>query len=395
MKTGKTLYFDYQASTPVDPRVFEAMAPYFGGCFANPHSADHAAGWRAAQGVESAGAQVAALIGADSDEIVFTSGATESNSLALLGLSRRAAGRNRNRILVSAIEHKSVLAAARAAREQLGYEIGCIPVDRQGRVEVSALEQMLGDDVLCVSVMAVNNEIGTIQDVERISEIMRSSGAVFHCDGAQAPPAIDLKNIVDCVDLLSLSGHKMYGPQGIGALFVRRSLQDQIEPLIYGGGQQHGLRSGTAPVPLCVGMGAAAELLASKAAVDEREELRGRMDRFVEGLNARKWAVALNSPEGLERHPGNANMRFEGFLASDVLGALQPALAASTGSACTSGIPEPSHVLRAIGLSEAEAESSIRFSIGRGTTDADVDEALGLVDGALSRIADQNLAQRA
>lgn len=363
------------------------MAPYFSESFGNPHSVDHSVGWRAAQAVEEAAARVARMIGADTDEIIFTSGATEANNLALLGLGRRAVGGKRRRILVSAIEHKCVLAVSRILREQFGYRIESLPGDAAGCVDIAALEDALADDVLAVSIMAVNNEIGTIQEVSRLSEVIRKSGAIFHCDAAQAPCAIDLRQLSDFVDLLSLSGHKMYGPQGIGALFIRRDLQDYIEPLVYGGGQQRELRSGTVPVALCVGMGAAATLLNSGEAEEERAILRGRRDNFIRRLTSLPWPISLNGPEGARRHPGNANMRFNGFDAHDILGTLQPHLAASIGSACTSGITEPSHVLRAICLSAHEAKASIRFSLGRGTTDRDIEDAVILIDDALSRLA--------
>jgi cysteine desulfurase len=387
MRIGGAIYLDHQATTPVDAAVFAKMTPYFMESFGNPHSVDHRFGWKAAEAVEKAAACIAGLIGADADEIVFTSGATEANNLALLGFARRAAGGKRRRILVSSIEHKSVLAVARILREQLAFEIEYLPTDRQGRVGVSALDARLGDDVLAVAVMAVNNEIGTIQDVANISTKIRQSGAVFHCDAAQAPCAIDLRGISDLVDSLSLSAHKMYGPKGIGALFIRRELQQRIEPIIYGGGQQRDLRSGTVPVALCVGMGTAAALLNSDQAKEEREAIRRRRDKLVQGLMSLSWPILLNGPESIDRHPGNANLRFSGFVAQDILSALQPHLAASTGSACTSGIPEPSHVLRAIGLSDHEAEGSIRFSIGRGTTDQDVDDAITLISDTLSKVA--------
>lgn len=386
MKIGETLYLDHQATTPVDARVVAAMTPYYTEVFGNPHSSDHSLGWESASAVEKAVACVARLIGADADEITFTSGATEANNLALLGLGRRATGDNRRRILVSAIEHKCVLAAARVLHEQYDFVVELIPVDTEGFVKVAALEEALGDDVLVVSVMAVNNEIGTIQDIERISELVRGCGAVFHCDAAQAPLAMNMKLLASQADMLSLSAHKIYGPKGIGAIYIARELQDQIEPLIYGGGQQNGLRSGTVPVPLCVGIGAAADILTAADAEEKRAQLCRRRDTFVEMLNRLPWPIALNGPQGQARHPGNANIRFAEFSADDILSALQPHLAASTGSACTSGIPEPSHVLRAIGLSGEEAESSIRFSLGFDTTDADVEEAVRLITEALTRL---------
>ena len=387
MKIGKTLYFDHQATTPVDARVVAAMTPYYAESFGNPHSSDHSLGWKSASVVEKSAACVARLIGADADEITFTSGATESNNLALLGLGRRATGGKRRRILVSALEHKCVLAAARVLHEQFGFTVDLIPVDAEGFVEVQALEEALGDDVLVVSVMVVNNEIGTIQDIGRISELVRGCGAVLHCDAAQAPLAMNMGSMASQTDMLSLSAHKMYGPKGIGALYIARELQDHIEPLIYGGGQQNGLRSGTVPVPLCVGMGAAADIFAAADVEEKRAQLCCRRDTFIEMLKRLPWPIALNGPQGQARHPGNANIRFTDFSAEDILSALQPHLAASTGSACTSGIPEPSHVLRAIGLSGEEAESSIRFSLGFDTTDADLEEAVRLITEALTRLA--------
>lgn len=387
MKIGNTIYLDHQATTPLDSRVFHAMTPYFGESFGNPHSVDHSLGWKAARAVEDAAICVAKLIGADADEIIFTSGATEANNLALLGLGKRSAKGNRQRILVSSIEHKSVLAVCRVLHEQLGYRIELLPVDASGFVDIVALSETLAEDVLAVSIVAVNNEIGTIQDMAELSKVIRGRGALFHCDAAQAPGAIDLWKAAELVDLLSLSGHKMYGPQGVGILFICRDLHDNIEPLVYGGGQQRSLRSGTLPVALCVGMGAAAALIDTPQASENRIVLRNRRDRFVRMLLDLPWPIALNGPECASRHPANANMRFVGFEAHDILGALQPRLAASTGSACTSGTPEPSHVLQAIGLSCNEAESAIRFSIGHNTTDADLEEAVALIADCLSRLS--------
>lgn len=388
MRIGQTLYMDHQATTPMDDRVFSEMAPFFNETFGNPHSADHSIGWQAARAVEAAANQVASLIGADTDEIIFTSGATEANNLALLGLARRALGGERRRILVSSIEHKSVLAVSRILHQQLGYNIELLPVDTAGFVNMPVLREMLADDVLIVSIMAVNNEIGTIQNISQLSHIIREKGSIFHCDAAQAPCAIGLNNFSKFVDLMSFSSHKMYGPQGIGALFIRRNLHNSIEPIIYGGGQQQELRSGTIPVALCVGMGAAAALLMDDSkATREREMLRNLRDVFVQKMMNLQWSVVLNGPEGNQRHPGNANMRFDGFDAHDVLQVLQPRLAASTGSACTSGIPEPSHVLKAIGLSNSEAESSIRFSIGRCTTESDLDSAVTFINECLMKLS--------
>ena len=395
MKNGRTLYLDHQATTPVDAGVLAEMSPYFTDSFGNPHSLDHCLGWESSCAVENAASRVARLIGADADEITFTSGATESNNLALLGLGRRAANGKRRRILISAIEHKCVLAVGRVLQEQHGFIVEWIPVDGEGFVELSALEDRLHDDVLAVSIMAVNNEIGTIQDIEKISEVVRSYGAVFHCDAAQAPVAMNMKSLSESVDMLSLSSHKMYGPMGIGSVYISRELQEQIEPLIYGGGQQNGLRSGTIPVPLCVGMGAAADMLSGDKAGTKRAQLRRRRDAFVERLSRLAWPVTVNGPEGQSRHPGNANVLFSGFSAQDLLSVLQPHLAASTGSACTSRIPEPSHVLRAIGLDRDDVESSLRLSLGFGTSDEDIEHAVGLLEEALARLSKANLVRRA
>lgn len=386
MHRPETVYADYQATTPVDPRVLDAMAPYWRTRFGNPHSSDHVMGWDAEEAVREAASSVANLIGADADEVIFTSGATEANNLALLGLARRAS-RGRRRVLVSAIEHKCVLAAARALEEREGFLVDSIPVDAQGFVRLEALERMLDEDVLVVSIMAVNNEIGTIQDIQRIAPLLRQHGVLFHCDAAQAPCAIDIGNLASLVDLASLSGHKMYGPKGIGALYVRRDLHENIEPLLYGGAQQGGLRSGTVPVPLCAGMSAAAKIAHSDESAAERARLARRRDEFVKALSRGGASLTLNGSARSRRHPGNANVCFKGLDAQDLLASLQPQLAASTGAACASGVPEPSHVLRAIGLGEDEASWSVRFSFGRFTTGDDVQTAGELVLGAIDRLS--------
>jgi cysteine desulfurase len=394
MKINGTLYFDYQASTPLDPRVFAHMKPHYEGLCGNPHSSDHVLGWRAKEAIDSAAKHVAALIGADPDEIVFTSGATEANNLALLGLAHRALQGNRRRILAGATEHKCVLAALRALEERNGFVIELIPVDRCGFINLNWLEGRLGDDVLCVSVMAVNNEIGTIQDLAAIAAMIEKYDILFHSDCAQASVACDLSHVSDIVDMVSLSAHKMYGPQGIGALYVRRELHDSLVPLIYGGGQQGNLRSGTLPTALCVGMGVAAKLAREEAATERQTTSRQR-DAFVACLQNLSWPIDINGPMPSQRHPGNANLRFEGFDAHDILLALQPKLAASTGSACTSGTPEPSYVLRAVGLSETEARSSIRFSIGRFIEDAEIQEAAILLEEVLSDLSTTKLSATA
>ena len=261
-----------------------------------------------------------------------------------------------------------------------------IPVNGDGFIDLDALERCLNQNVLVLSAMAVNNEIGTIHDIPCIAALLAPYGILLHCDAAQAPCAMDVSDLAAHADLVSLSGHKMYGPPGIGALYIRRDLQDRIEPLIYGGGQQAGLRSGTVPMPLCVGMGAAAGFLAGHTALEERMRVADQRDSFVRHLQRGHASVTFNGAIGDHRHPGNANVRLDGFDAQDILGALQPRLAASTGAACASGIPEPSHVLGALGLTEKQSKSSIRFSFGRFTTDDDLEAAACFVLEALDTL---------
>ena len=385
MTLKNTIYADYQATTPVDPRVLEKMLPYWGESFGNPHSNDHIVGWKAAEAVRESQTSVAALIGADPDEIVFTSGATEANNLALFGLARRAPP-SRRRILVSAIEHKCVLAAAKALEEREGFTVEMVPVDGEGFVDLGILESMLDGSVLTASIMAVNNEVGTIQDLPAIAALLAGHGIIFHCDAAQAPCAMNVSQLAEYADLISLSGHKIYGPQGIGALYVRRDLQTEIEPLIYGGGQQNGLRSGTVPVPLCVGISAAADIVRADGPY-ERAKVAGQRNLFVDHLSGSSFAVSINGPGWERRHPGNVNLRVESYCAEDILGLLQPRIAASTGAACTSGIAEPSHVLSALGLSNEQADASMRFSFGRFTTNPEVREAACFLLDTISSLA--------
>jgi cysteine desulfurase len=378
------IYLDYHASTPVDPRVMAAMASHFTENFGNPHATDHAAGWRAHETVETSARSIALTLGIDSDEIIFTSGATESNNLAILGIARRAPP-SRRRILVSAIEHKSVLAAARAAAT-LGLAVEQIPVNHNGCVELGYLQQELRPDVLLVSVMAVNNEIGSLQAIGDIARCAHAVGAYMHTDAVQAL-AVGTLDLSSCdVDLLSISGHKIYGPKGIGLLFIRRDVQSRVEPLMYGGGQQNNVRPGTLPVPLCAGLAKAMELMNGDACADEQRRLRALRDDLVGKLQKIDERIRLNGPPLTARHPGNANLRFSGFDGRDLLASLQPRVGASAGAACTSGFPERSHVLGAIGLSDIEVDSSIRFSVGRFTTSAEIDSAVALVVDAIERL---------
>jgi len=379
---GGGIYMDYQASTPADPRVVEAMQPYWSVMYGNPHSADHAFGWAADTAVEAARAKVASLIGANADEIVFTSGATEANNLAVLGIAR-AAPPERRRIVVSAIEHKCVLAAARAAAEE-GFEITTVPVGADGIVDPRAIAAVVDTRVALVSVMAINNEIGTVQPLREIATICNTSGTIFHTDAAQALGYSPMLAVESGADLMSLSAHKAYGPKGIGALYVRRNSPLRPRPIIHGGGQEQGLRSGTLPTPLCVGFGEACCILAA-----ERDEevirIASLRDHLLVGLQQIVPGLVVNGTM-TARHPGNLNVSFPSIDADLLLQRIQPEVAASTGSACTSGQPEPSHVLRAIGLSQVTAESSVRFGIGRFTTTEDVDKTLKILSRALKQI---------
>lgn len=378
------IYMDYQATTPADPRVVAAMQPYWSAMYGNPHSADHAFGWSADAAVETARRHVAALIGADPDEIVFTSGATEANNLAVLGIVH-ASPPARKRIVVSAIEHKCVLAAARAAADE-GFEVVTVPVGPKGIVDPDAVAANVDERTALVSVMAVNNEIGTVQPLSEIAALCTAAGAVFHTDAAQALNVLSMDVVTLGADLMSLSAHKAYGPKGIGALFVRRNLHVRPKPIIHGGGQEGGLRSGTLPTPLCVGFGEACRIL-----VDERDRdgrrVRALRDRFLAELLKTVPGLRVNGDQAA-RHPGNLNLLFPSIDASLLLQNLHPDVAAATGSACTSGQPEPSHVLRAIGLSPEDANASVRFGIGRFTTEHDVDQAARRVGEACKSLTE-------
>lgn len=376
---NEPIYLDYHATTPLDPAVAAAMRPWWEEGFGNPHSGDHWFGWQANQAIEDARIHVAALIGADIGEIIFTSGATEANNLAILGAARGAKG-PRKQILVSTVEHKCVLEAA-AALGREGWQIDTIPVDHNGTVQLESLRSLLSDNTAIVSIMAVNNEIGTIQPIKEIGEMCQRFGALYHCDAAQAPSAMQIDVLADNIALLSLSSHKIYGPKGVGALFVRHDVLPQLEPISYGGGQEQGVRSGTLPTPLCVGFGHACRLMSEHRKNDISRIMQQR-DRLWAGIHKEMPAAILNGPISA-RHPGNLNVCFKDHDAAEILGNLQPQLAASTGSACTTGIAEPSHVHLASGLSLQDAESSIRFGVGRFTTDEEIDRAILLIANAL------------
>ncbi|AHJ68206.1 Selenocysteine lyase [Granulibacter bethesdensis] len=382
------LYFDYQATTPCDPRVVQAMAPLWTEMSANPHSTAHESGQQVAAMVEQARDSVAALIGAEGREIVFTSGATEANNLAIKGAARFAlhhAPSSPRRIITVATEHKCVLESVHdLARE--GFEPVILPVGADGLLDPQALREALILPALLVSIMTVNNETGVIQDIPTLARLAHERGALFHTDAAQAAGKIPLSvgNGETRVDLMSLSAHKMYGPKGIGALYVRRRPRTRLEPLFSGGGQERGLRSGTLPAPLIVGFGAACAI-ARQEGEAEAVRIAGLRDRLLSLLREALPGVSVNG--SLEqRVAGNLNVAFpadrpEERTAQQLMAAL-PWLAMSTGSACTSAEVEPSYVLRAMGVSGAQAARSLRLGIGRYTSAADVDRAVA----ALARV---------
>jgi cysteine desulfurase len=369
---ARPVYLDYHATTPVDPAVLEAMLPYFTERFGNAASKQHAYGWDAQEAVERARRQVAEVIKASSNEIVFTSGASESNNLAIKGVACALRSRG-NHVITVATEHKSVLdSCARLERE--GFSVSRLGVDRDGYVELDALRAALTDRTVLVSVMAANNEIGVLQPLREIAAIVHERGALLHSDAAQAYGKVPLDVGAIGVDLLSLTAHKCYGPKGTGALYVRRQRpRIPVECQIDGGGHENGMRSGTLNVPGIVGLGACAEL-AGRLLPSESARLSGLRDRLLAGLRAGLGDVRVNGALD-HRLPHNLHVSFAGIEGEALLMALGD-LAVSTGSACSSGSQAPSHVLQAIGAVGEGAGASIRFGLGRWTTDEDIDFAI-------------------
>jgi cysteine desulfurase len=378
----RPIYLDYNATTPCDSHVLDTMRPYFSKEFGNPASRTHAYGWRADEAVELARTQIGDLIGARPREVIFTSGATESNNLALFGAAH-ASEKRRRHIIVCATEHKSVLDPC-GELERQGFQLTRVSVGRDGGIDMDALRGAIRSKTFLISVMHANNEIGVFQPLEEIGSLARAHGALFHTDAAQSVGKVPVDVARLRVDLLSLSGHKLYGPKGIGALYVRdRRPRIELRPLIHGGGHERGLRSGTLPVPLCVGLGQACEL-AGHEMEGEASRIRALRDRFWSQLQDGLEAVWLNGD--LEnRLPGNLNAGFLGVEANALLLAL-PDMAMSTGSACTSARPEASHVLRELGLRNDESLASIRIGIGRFTTPAEVDRAAGRIIEEVERL---------
>jgi len=370
-RNDQPIYLDYQATTPMDPRVLEAMMPYFTYKFGNPHSRSHSYGWEAEEGVEKARGQVAKLIGADEKEVIFTSGATESNNLAIRGIAEFYKDR-KNHIVTTVTEHKCVLDTCRHL-EQQGFEVTYLPVQKNGLIDLDALRAAVTDKTVVVSIMAVNNEIGVIQPLAEIGKICREKKAFFHTDAAQAAGKIPLDVEAMNIDLMSISGHKIYGPKGIGALYVRRKPRVRLVPLIVGGGQERGFRSGTLPTPLCVGLGEAAEI-AMKEMDAESKRLAKLQARMLKGLNDKLTDIHVNGDLD-HRIPGNLNIGFAYVEGESLMMGIK-GLSVSSGSACTSASLEPSYVLRALGVEEDMAHTSLRIGLGRFTTEQEVDTAV-------------------
>ena len=362
------VYLDYQASTPMDGRVLDVMLPYLSEKFGNPHSRSHAFGWEAEEAVEVAREQIAEIIGADPKEVIFTSGATESNNLAIKGVAHFYKAR-KDHVITCVTEHKCVLESCRTL-EREGFTVTYLPVRRNGLIDLGELSRAFTERTALVSIMAVNNEIGVIQPIAEIGALCREHGAFFHTDAAQAIGRIDVDVNEMGIDLMSLTAHKVYGPKGIGALYVRRRPRVRLTPLFDGGGQERGFRSGTLPAPLCVGFGEACRLARLEMA-DEAKRIGALRDRLYDGITTRLAGVALNG-DAMTRIPGNLNLSF-GHVDAEALMASLKAVAVSSGSACTSASLEPSFVLKALGVEDRLAHASIRFSLGRFTTEAEID----------------------
>jgi cysteine desulfurase len=379
------IYMDYHATTPVDPRVLDAMLPYFRDEFGNAASRSHVFGWKAEDAVDRARAEVGQLIGAAGKEIVWTSGATESDNLAIKGVAEFYKDRG-NHIITAVTEHKAVLDTCKRLEKQ-GFAVTYLPVERDGRVSPAAVAEALTDRTILVSIMLANNEIGTVNPVDEIGQVVKARGAFFHIDAVQGVGKIPFDVNRSRADLVSLSAHKMYGPKGVGALYVRRKPRVRITPIIDGGGHERGMRSGTLNVPGIVGFGKAAELCRLELA-DEAVRVLALRERLRKGIEV---GVPNTSVNGSLEHrlPGNLNISFA-FVEGEAMMMALKDVAVSSGSACTSASLEPSYVLRALGVGEEMAHSSIRFGLGRFTTQDEVDYVVKLVTEKVKKLREMS-----
>ena len=382
MKISKNIYLDYQATTPLDPRVLEKMIPYFNERFGNPHSRNHSYGWEAEEATEIAREHVAKIINASPKEIVFTSGATESNNLAIKGIADFY-GDKKNHIITCVTEHKCVLESCRFLNENENFEVTYLPVRQDGLIDLDALNNAITENTLLISIMGVHNEIGVIQPLKEIGKLCRKHNIFFHTDCAQAIGKIKLDVDEMNIDVMSISGHKIYGPKGVGALYVRRKPRVRIKAMMSGGGQERGMRSGTLSPALCVGLGEACRIC-----YDEMDEENKRLvylkNRFYDGITSKCKDVYLNGSSEF-RIPGNLNISFAYVEGESLMMGIKD-LAVSSGSACTSASLEPSYVLRALGVEEELAHTSLRIGIGRFTTEKEIDKSVNDIVKEVNRL---------
>jgi len=380
----KPLYMDSQATTSLDPRVLDTMLPFLTSYYGNPHSRTHQYGWESEAAMETAREQVANLIGADPKEIIWTSGATESNNITVKGVGRFYASKKKH-VITTQTEHKCVLDSCRILESE-GIDVTYLPVKSDGLVDMETLEASIRPDTSLVSIMTVNNEIGVIQPVEEIGKLCRSKKVFFHTDAAQAVGKIPMDVNKMNIDLMSISGHKIYGPKGVGALYVRRRPRVRVEPIQSGGGQERGLRSGTVPTPLVVGLGAACAVAREEMEYDHKHVTR-LSNKLVDGITSQLPNVVRNG--GTSLYPGCVNLSFHCVEGESLLMALKD-VALSSGSACTSASLEPSYVLRALGAEEDMAHSSIRFGIGRFSSDEEVEYTIERTVKEVNRLRDMS-----
>lgn len=380
------IYLDYNATTPCDPRVIQKMLPFFGEVYGNPSNGLHIQGRKSAKAVDTAREQVAELIGARSNEIIFTSGATESNNLAILGIVRMRQNGKRKRIVTCVVEHKAVLLPCEKLKEN-GFDVVLLSVDKNGKVSIDEARRAISDETLLVSIQGANNEVGTIQPIKELAEIAHQHGAFFHCDAAQAVGKIQVNVDEFGVDLLSMSAHKLYGPKGVGALFVRGGSNSiPMEPIWYGGGQENGLRSGTTNAPGIVGLGEAC-ILAKSELEDDFARIQEIRNQIEAQITSQILSTQINGKE-VDRLPNTSSLTFPGIDA-DALILNAPDIMIGTGSACTSGAVEPSHVLTSMGITRDNAESTVRISLGRFNKEKEINIIVKSIMDAWSILTNQ------
>ena len=383
-----TIYMDHQATTATQLSVVEAMKPFWNNEFGNPHSSEHIVGWNANNKIEGSKQKIADVLECESDEIIFYSGATEANNhsiFALCNLSKKLP--ERQQVIISAIEHKCVMDATEFWAKTFGLNVSILSVDKNGYVNLEELTTLLEVPTLFCSIMCVNNEVGTVQDLNKISKVLLDNSVFFHSDCAQALKALGSSSICEFVDIATFSGHKIGGPQGIGCAYISSHIQSDFAPLTLGGGQQNGLRSGTAPLPLIVGLSKAFELFDDyENSISERQLLAQLRDGFWMALTKEIPILELNGPNLNDRHPGNLNVYFPGVRASELLMSLQPQLCASSGSACSSGSIEPSYVLLALDNDKHRASCSIRLSLDLANTQKELLEAVQILSESYNKL---------